>query len=118
MASTGDVKLRAMIQFCVALEKTPTQTHNMIKEAGNSNCSRALVFKWHKRFREGRDSIEDDERCGRSASVRPTMVQQVRNLINEDRRFTVRTLSSEIGVSKNTVHRILKNDLHMSKVSA
>ena len=31
--------------------------------------NRALVFKWHKRFKEGRESVRDDERCGRSKEV-------------------------------------------------
>ena len=118
MTSTGNVKLRAVIQLCVSLDKTPTQTHKMIKESGNSNCSRSLVFKWHKRFKDGRESIEDDERVGRSPSVRSTVVRKVRDLINEDRRFTLRILSSDLGISKSTVQRILKEDLHMRKVSA
>ena len=31
--------------------------------------NRASVFEWHKRFREGRESVRDDERCGRSKEV-------------------------------------------------
>ena len=29
----------------------------------------ASVFEWHKRFKEGRESVRDDERCGRSKEV-------------------------------------------------
>ena len=32
--------------------------------------NRASVFEWHKRFKEGRESVKDDERCGRSKEVR------------------------------------------------
>ena len=28
--------------------------------------NRASVFEWHKRFKEGRESVRDDDRCGRS----------------------------------------------------
>ena len=31
--------------------------------------NRASVFEWHKRFKEGRESVWDDERCGRSKEV-------------------------------------------------
>ena len=31
--------------------------------------NRASVFEWHKRFKEGRLSVRDDERCGRSKEV-------------------------------------------------
>ena len=27
------------------------------------------VFEWHKRFKKGRESVRDDERCGRSKEV-------------------------------------------------
>ena len=31
--------------------------------------NRASVFEWHKRFKEGRESARDDERCGKSKEV-------------------------------------------------
>ena len=31
--------------------------------------NRASVFEWHKRFKEARESVRDDERCGRSNEV-------------------------------------------------
>ena len=31
--------------------------------------NRASVFEWHKRFKVGRKSVRDDERCGRSKEV-------------------------------------------------
>ena len=34
--------------------------------------NRTSVFEWHKRFKEGRESMRDDERCGRSKEVRTT----------------------------------------------
>ena len=37
---------------------------------GPSCMNRASVFEWHKRFKEGRESVRDDERCGRSKEVR------------------------------------------------
>ena len=31
--------------------------------------NRESVFEWHKRFKEGTESVRDDERCGRSKEV-------------------------------------------------
>ena len=31
--------------------------------------NRASVFEWYKRFKEGRESVRDDERCARSKEV-------------------------------------------------
>ena len=42
-----------------------------------SCINRASVFQWHKRFKEGRESVRDDERCGRSNEVNtPELIGQ------------------------------------------
>ena len=39
--------------------------------------NRASVIEWHKRFKKGRESVRDDERCGRSKEVRtPELIGQ------------------------------------------
>ena len=39
--------------------------------------NRASVFEWHKRFKEGRESVRDDERCGRGKEVStPELISQ------------------------------------------
>ena len=36
-----------------------------------------LSFEWHKRFKEARESVRDDERCGRSKGVNtPELIGQ------------------------------------------
>ena len=51
-------KERYAMKFCFKLGKSATSCMN-----------RASVFEWHKRFKEGRESVRDDERCGRSKEV-------------------------------------------------
>ena len=43
-----------------------------------SSCmNRASVCEWHKRFKEGRESVRDDERCGMSKEVNtPELIGQ------------------------------------------
>ncbi len=39
--------------------------------------NRASVFEWHKRFKEDRESVRDDVKCGRSMEVsRPEVIGQ------------------------------------------
>ena len=39
--------------------------------------NRASVFEWHKRFKEGTESVRDDESCGRSKEVNtPELIDQ------------------------------------------
>ncbi len=33
------------------------------------------VLEWHKRFKEGRESVRDDERCGRSKEFEYTLLK-------------------------------------------
>ena len=116
MTSTPKVECRSVIKFCHDLGHTPTQTFQMIEKAG-MKCSKQLVFKWHRRFKEGRTSIDDDERQGRPAT-RPSLVDDVRSVVNGDRRMTVREVADKLGTSYGTVERILTLDLKMKKVSA
>ena len=44
-----------------------TETYGMLQTAFRPSCmNRASVSEWHKRFKEDRESVRDDERCGRS----------------------------------------------------
>ena len=61
---------RYAIKFCFKLEKNATKTYGILHTAFQPSCiNRASVFEWHKRFNEGRESVRDDERCGRSKEV-------------------------------------------------
>ena len=50
----------------------------MVQTAFRPSCmNRALVFEWHKRFKEGTESDRNGERCGRSKEVnRPELIGQ------------------------------------------
>ena len=55
------------IEFCFKLGKNTTETYGMLQTPFRPSCmNRASVFEWHKRFKEGRQSVRDNERCGRS----------------------------------------------------
>ena len=61
---------RYEIKSYVKLGKNATETYVMLQTAFGASCmNRAWVFEWHKRFKEGRESVRDDERCGRSKSI-------------------------------------------------
>ena len=51
----------------------------MLQTAFRPSClNRASVFEWHKRFKEGRESVRDDERCERSKEVNtPELIGQL-----------------------------------------
>ena len=51
----------------------------MLQTAFRASCmNRASVFEWHKRFKEGSESVKDDERCGRSKEINtPELIGQM-----------------------------------------
>ena len=62
---------RHAIKFCFKRGKTGTETYRMLQTAFGASCmNQASVFQWHERFKEGREFVRDDERCGRSKEVR------------------------------------------------
>ena len=50
----------------------------MLQNAFRPSCmNRASLFEWYKRFKEGRESVRDDERCGRNKEVNtPELIGQ------------------------------------------
>ena len=49
---------RYAIKFCFKLGKNATETYGLLQTAFRPSCmNRASVFEWHKRFKEGRESV-------------------------------------------------------------
>ena len=69
---------RYAIKFCIKLGKDATETYGMLQTAFRASCmNRVSVFERHKRFKEGREFVRDDERYGRSKEVnRPELIGQ------------------------------------------
>ena len=52
------------------MEKNATETYGMLQTAFRPSCMNlGSVFDWHKRFKESKKSVRDDERCRRSKEV-------------------------------------------------
>ena len=111
---------RYAIRFCFKLGKRATETYGMLQTAFRPSCmNRASVFKWHKRFKEGRESVRYDERWGRSKEVRtPELIGQIKNFMDKDRRVSIETISAQFDVSVGTVHTIICKELKMRKICA
>ena len=111
---------RYAIKFCFKLGKNATETYGMLQAAFGASCmNRASVFEWHKWFKEGRQSVRDDERYGRSKEVRiPELIGQIKNFMDKDRRVSLETISAQFDVSVGTVHTITREELKMRKICA
>ena len=84
-----------------------------------SCMNRALVFEWHKRFKEGREYVRDDEMCGRSKEVNtPELIGQIKNFMDKDSHVSIETRSAQFHVSVATVRTIIREELKMQKICA
>ena len=109
------------IKYCFKLGKNATETYGILQTAFWPSCmSRASVFEWHKRFKAGRESVRDNERCGRSKEVRtPGLIGKIKKFMDKDRRVSIETLSAQFDVIVETVHTIIiREELMMWKICA
>ena len=116
MTFSEKAEQRAAIKFCVDIGKTPKETHEFNKQSGkHCNMDRSLVFKRYEIFLNARDSFRDDMREGRS-SFRDcsTAKNELRDVLDSERRLTVIEIAEKCGISKISVHEILSHDLNMN----
>ena len=80
---------RYAIKFCFKLGKKATETYGMLQTTFGPSCmNEASVSEWHKRFKEGRESVRDNESCRRSKEVNtPELIgQRVVEVLREFRK--------------------------------
>ena len=79
---------------------------------GPSCMNQASVFGRHKRFKEVRESVWDDERCGRSKEANTLeLIGHLRFFRDNDRRMSIETISAQFDVRVGTVHTIIREEL-------
>ena len=54
----------------------------------------------------------DEQRSGRPTSITSQKVQEIKQLLDKDRRITVREVSQQVDCSVGTVHTIIHDNLN------
>jgi hypothetical protein len=76
------------------------------------------IKEWYSRFEDGSTSVDSEPRHGKPLTSRnDNVIYQVRTLLMQDRRITVRELADKEGVSIGSVRAILNADLVLRRVS-
>jgi hypothetical protein len=74
------------------------------------------VFEWNKMFKEGRESLQGNERKGHpSISRTEESTEIIQKCLAEDRTSSVRMLEEVTGINRETVRKILVEDLKKRK---
>jgi transposase len=103
------IEYRAVIKFFVKEGLTPIEIHSKFIEVyGDSSPSFSTIKKWISEIKRGRTSLEYDPRegCPKSATT-PEIIEQVHDMLLDDRRIKVREIAETIGISKERVEYIL-----------
>ena len=111
---------RAFIKIQFLRNLKPPEIHaNLVEACGEAAFGLRNVQKWFKRFEEGSRDTNDAARSGRPISATDLdHVQEVEELLLDDRRWTCEELSEKLDISPASVFRILTKDLGMQKVAA
>ena len=91
----------------------------LVQVYGDNAMKKRAVYKWVKRFSEGRESVTDEERSGRPATSKTEEnIAKVRQIVHENRWLNVRSIEKQVNIDRETVSKILTEDLDMRKVCA
>jgi hypothetical protein len=76
------------------------------------------TYDWFNRFKNGRTSVDDDERSWRpSTGTTPKNVAKVSEVIREDRRRTIQDVCNILVLSYGTCQRILSEELNIRLIA-
>jgi len=79
----------------------------LVQVYGDNAMKKTAVYKWVKRFSEGRESVTDEERSGLPATSRTEEnIGKVRQIVRENRRLTVRNIAKQVNINREIVRKI------------
>jgi len=86
---------------------------------GNDTLKKTAVYEWHERFKNGRESVEDDERSGRpSTSKTDENINKVREMLINNRKLTIRELAEDLNIAYGSIQDIIVNGLGLRRIAA
>lgn len=109
------VEYRSVIHFLWLKKKSPKEIFaDMQKTYGDSCPTRYNIYYWVKQFDNGRKTVIDLPRSGRPKLF--VKIKDVKKVIDLFPFASCRYIAHVINIDKNTVKRILIEDLHMKKI--
>ena len=99
------METRAVKFFHPLQGKAPKEIHAILTEAlGEHAPSYAIIKTWVAQFKRGNFSACDAPRPGRPKTVTtPEIIDQIHELILEDRRISAKSIAEQLGISRERV---------------
>ncbi len=110
---------RTVLKFLVKTGLNPTECHCRLQEVQTHNSiSKSTVALWHHRFSAGEEATTDKKRTSQPRTAcTAAKIATVSTHINANRSQTVREVAEDLGMSKTSVHLIMKKELKLSKLA-
>jgi histone-lysine N-methyltransferase SETMAR len=114
------IEYRAYIKIRVFQDIAPIDIHRELTVAyGPLAPQYSTVWKWADRFKNGRESIEDDPRSGRPVTVySEANIELVRQLIETNPHATYDEMESETSINRFTIFEIIHSALRLRKLNS
>jgi cytochrome c-type biogenesis protein CcmH/NrfF len=105
------------IKFLVKLGKSGCEIREMLVQVyGDNVMKKTAVYKWVTRFSEERESVTDEERSAMSRTEEN--IAKIRQIVCENHQLTVKSRAEQAHINRETVRKLLTEDLDMRKVRA
>ena len=101
-----NVGLRAVIRYLGFKNLSPKDIYeDMVTTLGEGAPSYSMVKKWAAEFKRGRQSLEDDPRPARPATVSTReSIDKIHDMILGDRRIKQRYIATQLRISQERVN--------------
>jgi len=108
------------IKFLVKLGKSGNEIRDVLVQVyGDNAMKKTAVYKRVKCFSVGRKSVTEEERSGWPATSRTEEnIAKFHQIVCENFRLTVRSIAEQVNIDRETVRKILTEDLDMRRVCA
>nr|XP_033329052.1 protein GVQW3-like [Megalopta genalis] len=116
-------QVRTVVEFLRKFEwKSADIVQNLEKVYGTNAqiYGKPAVYEWMKRFKEDRESLEDDDRSGKPAiSVTDENVLAEQEIVKQDGRVLLHEIAARVHISYGSVQTtVVTGSLRLSKLSA
>jgi len=109
---------RSWLKIEAGRDKTARECYQgLVEVCGMAVLPYRTVARWVQAFRAGRQNATDQPWPGRPSTTE-AQVSSVATLLETDRWWTIREFACETGLTHTTILHILKESLHMRKISS
>jgi hypothetical protein len=110
-------EMLSVIHFLNARNMNPADIHRQLCEAYGEYAMSDSMTRCVRHFNEGHENVHDDRQSGRPSVVNQDLVRAVEEKIQENRQFTISSLSLHFPqISWSLLHEIVSDKLCFQKL--